>query len=51
MTISIGITTATPDDNEVTLLHKADEALYASKLNGRNQVTHHVDVRTQGHSQ
>lgn len=51
MTVSIGITTATPDDNEETLLLKADEALYASKLNGRNQVTHHVDVKIQGHSQ
>jgi len=50
MTISIGIITANPDDNEATLLQKADEALYASKQNGRNQVTHYDDLRLRGYS-
>lgn len=50
MTISIGIITATLDANEATLLQKADETLYASKQNGRNQVTHYEDLRLQGYS-
>ncbi|WP_409370370.1 sensor domain-containing diguanylate cyclase [Lysinibacillus sp. 38-6] len=40
ITISIGIATVTEKDNDVTILKKADEALYASKENGRNKVTH-----------
>lgn len=40
ITISIGIATVAETDNDVTILKKADEALYASKENGRNKVTH-----------
>ncbi|WP_459965503.1 sensor domain-containing diguanylate cyclase [Paenibacillus sp. JCM 10914] len=44
ITISIGMTTASMDDQETSLLHKADQALYASKQNGRNRVTHYMDL-------
>ncbi|MGY5346415.1 sensor domain-containing diguanylate cyclase [Paenibacillus glucanolyticus] len=50
ITISIGMITATPEDHEAALLQKADQALYASKQNGRNQVTHHVDLKLPGYS-
>ncbi|MFJ7665690.1 sensor domain-containing diguanylate cyclase [Lysinibacillus sp. NPDC097195] len=40
ITISIGIATVTDKDNDVTILKKADEALYISKENGRNRVSH-----------
>ncbi|WP_342563557.1 diguanylate cyclase [Paenibacillus sp. FSL R7-0345] len=43
LTVSIGIATCTAEDSEKTLLHKADAALYASKENGRNRVTHSFD--------
>lgn len=45
ITVSIGIATVTPDDTDMTLLQKADQAMYASKGNGRNQVTHVMDLR------
>ncbi|MWV46300.1 diguanylate cyclase [Paenibacillus sp. HJL G12] len=45
ITVSIGIATFTPEDTGVTLLQKADQAMYASKKNGRNQVTHIMDVQ------
>lgn len=40
ITISIGIATVTEMDNDMTILKKADEALYLSKETGRNKVTH-----------
>ncbi|AWB43781.1 PAS domain S-box protein [Paenibacillus sp. CAA11] len=40
ITISIGAATVSEGDNEESLLHKADTALYASKTAGRNRVTH-----------
>ncbi|WP_150269920.1 sensor domain-containing diguanylate cyclase [Paenibacillus tepidiphilus] len=43
ITISIGIATFTGQDSSESLLRKADEALYVSKENGRNRVTHHLD--------
>lgn len=43
LTVSIGIATYTGTDSDATLLKKADEALYASKENGRNRVTHSLD--------
>ncbi|GEC80489.1 sensor domain-containing diguanylate cyclase [Lysinibacillus sphaericus] len=39
ITISIGIATATDNDSDVTILKKADQALYTSKENGRNKVS------------
>ncbi|MGG3280579.1 sensor domain-containing diguanylate cyclase [Paenibacillus solani] len=49
VTISIGIMTATDalEDNEAILLEQADQALYASKENGRNRVTHYEDLKLQ----
>ncbi|MNP19560.1 Response regulator PleD [compost metagenome] len=44
ITISIGIATFTPTDSDSTILKKADQALYVSKENGRNRVTHFVDL-------
>ena len=41
ITVSIGIATYTPQDTDATILKKADQALYASKEGGRNQVTHY----------
>ncbi|MNJ59682.1 putative diguanylate cyclase YcdT [compost metagenome] len=40
VTISIGAATASPGDNDQSLLHLADTALYASKSGGRNRITH-----------
>lgn len=40
ITLSIGIATFTTEDSASTILQKADQALYASKANGRNRVTH-----------
>lgn len=44
ITVSIGIATFIPTDSETTLLQKADQALYASKEQGRNRVTHSIDL-------
>ncbi|WP_422658831.1 sensor domain-containing diguanylate cyclase [Paenibacillus sp. EC2-1] len=44
ITVSIGVATMTSEDSDVTLLEKADQALYASKENGRNRVTHSLDL-------
>ncbi|RWZ58703.1 diguanylate cyclase [Halobacillus fulvus] len=45
VTISIGIATFQTEDNQNTLLAKADAALYYSKQNGRNRVTHAKDIQ------
>jgi len=47
ITVSIGIATATLKDSEATILKRADEALYVSKENGRNRVTHCRDLSKQ----
>lgn len=44
ITVSIGIATFTPTDSDTTLLQKADQALYVSKKQGRNQITHIMDL-------
>ncbi|MEK4513455.1 diguanylate cyclase [Paenibacillus anaericanus] len=44
ITVSIGIATFIQMDSDITLLKKADLALYASKENGRNRVTHFTDM-------
>lgn len=43
ITVSIGIATFTTEDSDATILKNADQALYASKENGRNRVTHVID--------
>ena len=48
ITISIGAVQMTPDTFHVTLLDYADQALYKSKDNGRNQVTFFEDMVSQG---
>lgn len=44
ITLSIGIATLTSEDVGSTILKNADQALYASKENGRNCVTHINDM-------
>lgn len=39
LTISLGVAHIKPDNDITTLFRKADEALYASKSNGRNRTT------------
>lgn len=44
ITVSIGIATFEATDTDITLLEKADQALYVSKEQGRNRVTHIMDL-------
>ncbi|WP_341416744.1 sensor domain-containing diguanylate cyclase [Paenibacillus filicis] len=44
LTVSVGIATYTAEETDATILKKADQALYTSKLNGRNRVTHIVEI-------
>ncbi|MGB5733901.1 MAG: diguanylate cyclase, partial [Thiohalocapsa sp.] len=38
VTVSIGVATRRPSESMEALIRRADEALYAAKNNGRNQV-------------
>lgn len=40
ITVSIGVATSNLDETTTSILAKADKALYSSKENGRNKVTH-----------
>lgn len=44
LTISVGVATFNDEDDKISILRKADQALYFSKENGRNQVTHYNEV-------
>ena len=44
LTISIGIATFTEQDTETSIILNADQALYASKQNGRNRATHFIEL-------
>lgn len=39
VTVSIGATTARPEDSMKTIITRADKLMYSSKINGRNRVT------------
>lgn len=42
ITASFGLTAYTPGDSSETILHRADQALYAAKIAGRDRVVSHV---------
>ena len=44
VTISMGIATYTSEDTHASVVEKADQALYYSKRNGRNRITHIDDL-------
>jgi diguanylate cyclase len=51
VTISCGVAAFTPDEDAqvaVMLLERADQALYAAKIHGRNQVASHEDMSKPG---
>jgi len=45
LTISVGVATLFDDETSEQLLNHADRALYYSKQNGRNRVTHFNDIK------
>ncbi|WP_066073593.1 GGDEF domain-containing protein [Neobacillus soli] len=44
LTVSVGAATFTVKDTEASILKNADQALYASKENGRNRATHFSEL-------
>lgn len=46
LTISVGVATIVNGLSQEQLIEQADQALYASKLNGRNQVKHYHQLKT-----
>ena len=48
LTISIGVAEFRDNDNETTIIEKADQALYTSKHNGRNRSTLFEEPRADG---
>ena len=44
LTVSIGVSTFSGDDTELTILENADQALYAAKSAGRNCSIHYLDM-------
>jgi len=44
LTVSVGVSTFSAADTEVTLLHCADQALYRAKANGRNCAIHCKEI-------
>ena len=47
VTVSIGVVEAIPEEESIdAALYRADQALYYSKDNGRNQVTRYVEIQT-----
>ncbi|WP_263350728.1 GGDEF domain-containing protein [Acidicapsa acidisoli] len=46
LTLSIGLTEASPEDDAVTLIARADEALYMAKSDGRNCMRSRMPQRT-----
>jgi len=51
VTISIGATQLTQDTFHITLMNYADQALYYSKNNGRNQVRFFEDIVAAGEAE
>lgn len=45
LTVSVGVATFTEEDTEMSIVKKADQALYVSKKNGRNYATHFMELR------